>query len=275
MLFKELGRFSSFLGFVKGTRVGFGHLEGEKEDAITGLRLVGFSKSDGLKAPSNWYFASMSKELPTLFQSYLAVMDSESGRKNFGRAINYYKASNTAQSDNTEIALLIGMAGLEALAFHVLHDNGGWSADLLKRATLADMLRATARLLSIDDDPVRHAPPLMAWISAASKPGFDGFNVLAEFRNGLTHPVTNFSYDGQKLLHAWFASQWLLEVLMLAYLGYRGKYQDRRKQLGGWAGTLVDMPVRDRAGGGRVASRLADAPEGPVVPPGVGPPRAP
>ncbi|RWH71149.1 MAG: hypothetical protein EOQ86_28880 [Mesorhizobium sp.] len=241
-LFDRVGRLVAFLGFVKGTRLGFGQVHGSLNVTVDSYRLLGFTKHDRFDSPTNWFYRSLTKDLPTLFAGYGRRMATTEGKRTLGRAMQYYKAGNYTQTDATEIALLMSAAGLETMAYHVLCSEGGWSKALFKNATLADKLRACTRLMKVKGDPTEESNALKKLVKAKSSEKYDGFSLLADFRNGLTH-AGEFSYTGEELVHAWFATQWLLEVLILTFLGYSGKYQDRRKQMGGFAGAHDDLPI--------------------------------
>ncbi|UVK39948.1 hypothetical protein LHFGNBLO_001363 [Mesorhizobium sp. AR10] len=241
-MFDHVGRLVAFLGFVKGTRIGFGQVQGNPEINADSYRLLGFTKHDRFDSPVNWFYRSLTAALPALFEGYVRRIATTEGKRTLGRAMQYYKAGNYTKTDATEIALLMSAAGLETMAYHVLCTEGGWSKALFKNATLADKLRACTRLMKITGDPTEKSDALKKIVKAKSSEKYDGFTLLADFRNGLTH-AGDFSYTGEELGHAWFATQWLLEVMILTFLGYTGKYQDRRKQLGGWAGAQDDLPI--------------------------------
>ena len=242
---EDIGRVVAFLSFVKGTRVAMGHFQGSTSLGSPAYRSIGFNKADRFHAGSNWFHFSLTKELPALFESYTGKLAIGTAKRTLGRALQYYKAGNFTQPDATEVALIISAAGLETMAHHVLTTDGGWTADLFKRATLEDKLRAGAAFLGITADPAEHSAALTARLKGMTGKGAkasDGFALLAEFRNGLTHPG-EFRYTPDEFMDAWFSSQWLLEVMILAFFGYRGKYQDRRKR-SGFAGALDVLPVR-------------------------------
>lgn len=244
-LFKQVGRLVDFLGFVKGIRIGFGQMRGSPK-VTDSYRFLGFTKHDRFEPPANWFYRSLTENLPALFDDYVRRLAVTEGKRTLGRALQYYKAGNYTQTDATEIALIMSAAGLETMAYHVLSTEGGWSKALFKSATLADKLRACTRLMKVKGDPAEKSEVLKNIVKAKSNDKYDGFTLLADFRNGLTHPG-EFSYTGEELLHAWFATQWLLEVLILAFLGYSGKYQDRRMQLGGRAGAHDYLPIEKTA----------------------------
>lgn len=113
---------------------------------------------------------------------------------------------------------------------------------MLRNVSLAEQIRACTRLLRIEGDPTDQSDLLRKRLKAKKgQPARDGFSLLTEFRNGVTHP-TPFNYD-MDIFHAWDASQWLLEMQLLALFNYRGKYQDRRLQMRSYAGNLATFPV--------------------------------
>lgn len=133
-------------------------------------------------------------------------------------------------------------AALETLAAYVLGTKGGWTQSMLRNVSLAEQIRACTRLLKIEGDPSDQSEHLRKRLKAKKgQPARDGFSLLTDFRNGVTHS-TPFKY-GLDIYDAWDASQWLLEVQLLALFNYTGKYQDRRHQRRTYAGNLATMPI--------------------------------
>ncbi len=240
-----LGRVCGFLGFAKGTRVGFGQV---RNHARRGFRTLGFSRTDRLYAPNNWFHWHLTDQLPALFAAYMDLMESPAAKRSVGRAFAYYKTANLTRLDSIEAAMIMSMAGLETLAAHVLATRGGWTQNMLRNISLAEQVRACTCLLGIDGDPTEGSDFLAKGLrQKPGQPMRDGFLLLSEFRNGVTHP-TPFHYDTD-IFHAWDAAQWLLEMQLLVVLGYGGRYQDRRRQRRSFAGDLSRMPVRDSSTG--------------------------
>lgn len=70
----------------------------------------------------------------------------------------------------------------------------------------------------------------------------DPFDILALFRNRITHHKKAFSYSGVEIMEAWLLSQWLCELLVFFLLGYRGEMNDRRRYTG-WRGPTLPVPL--------------------------------
>ncbi|MEI9407032.1 hypothetical protein, partial [Mesorhizobium argentiipisi] len=103
-------------------------------------------------------------------------------------------------------------------------------------------IHTCTRLLKIEGDPADQSGLLRKRLKAKKgQLARDGFSLLTEFRNGVTHSWP-FDYD-MDIFHAWDASQWLLEMQLLALFNYRGKYQDRRLEMRSHAGNLATFPV--------------------------------
>ncbi|ESY29547.1 hypothetical protein X748_27670 [Mesorhizobium sp. LNJC386A00] len=238
-VYEFLDRVSDFLGFIKGTRVGYGEVRNAARD---GFRCLGFTRADRLEAPKNWFHWALAEELPTLFATYMTIFQTPEAKRGVGRALAYYKISNLSRYDSVETAVIMSAAGLETLAAYILGTSGGWTASMLRNVSLAEQIRACTRLLKIEGDPADQSELLRKRLKAKKgQPARDGFSLLTEFRNGVTHS-TPFTYD-LDIFDAWDASQWLLEMQVLALFGYRGKYQDRRLQMRSYAGNLATLPV--------------------------------
>ena len=82
---------------------------------------------------------------------------------------------------------------------------------------------------------------LCAQIDRAQRCG-DAYDILALFRNRVTHYKQSFSCSGLELHEAWQASQWLCEILIMHLIDYRGQMNDRRRYAG-WRGPSVDVPL--------------------------------
>ena len=240
--FNLLSPIASFLGFVKGSRIGIGQIEGIGDAVLPAFREIGFRKSDTLKGSTNWYYPTLDTDLPGLFQQYRLLNANPAGRDTLNRALHYYQASNQSQADATEVAILLSVAGLEALSHYVLSKRADLSKTQLKNSKLSETLRAAYSFLGLTDDPVSQSPALQARIFDSKKPDYDAFRLIADFRNGLVHPI-GFKYHGREMFELWLVSQWLIEVTVLRLLDHKGKYQDRRRQIGSWAGALYDMPI--------------------------------
>ncbi len=55
----------------------------------------------------------------------------------------------------------------------------------------------------------------------------DGYHAVTEIRNSAMHS-SNTSYNGHEIYEAWQAAQWLSEVLLALWIGFRGDFSDRR-----------------------------------------------
>lgn len=239
-LYDFLGRVCGFLGFIKGTRVGYGQV---RNDARDGFRCLGFTKADRLHSLPGWYHWNLEDKLPELFQNYMDLMSTAEARRSLGRALAYYKISNVTRYDAVETAVIMSVAGLETLAGHVLGTAGGWTPNMIRNITLAEQVRACSRLLGIRGDPAEQSALLAKRLrpTKGQPQGRDGFSLITEFRNGVTHPGP-FNYDVD-IYDAWNASQWLLEMQLLVLMSYRGRYQDRRLNRRSFVGNLSTIPV--------------------------------
>lgn len=80
-LYEFLGQVCGFLGFIKGTRVGYGQV---RNDALNGFRCLGFAKADRLHTLPGWYHWALREELPKLFQNYMHLFSTDEARRSLG-----------------------------------------------------------------------------------------------------------------------------------------------------------------------------------------------
>lgn len=244
--FDEVSQVVAFLSFVKGTNVGFGMLQLQQTAPTDRYDLIGFTSSADFKSETNWYFPTQAEHLPKLFKNYLKLMSDKTDSLLIGRALAYYRASNAIRRVPVDVALIIMVAGLEACSNYILSKSGKWSNKIIRKLNLEDRLRNATIALGIQGTPDQFSIPLQDWIDAENETHnevkCDGFSAIAKFRNGLAHTKLNFNYTSEEMIDVLFASQWLLEVLLLRLMSYEGKYKDLRRFRGSLAGELSSLP---------------------------------
>lgn len=234
---EEAHRLNTFLTFVRGGACALGHIDARDVQGERAFASLGFGAHDGLYAERGWSADMVIRRAPDMYQLYCAASADKSVGTVLRRAIDYYRAANVARASSKEVALVASYAGLEALVPHILVSQAGWANSAL-RAPFAEKLRATTQFVGVKADLFEHAPELRQRVSAAA----DAYDVLALFRNRVTHYRENFSSSGLELHEAWQASQWMCEILIMHVVGYRGQMNDRRRYTG-WRGPSVEVPL--------------------------------
>jgi hypothetical protein len=239
--FKAVGHFSRFLTFVRGAYCGVGHIAGEDQAGTTSFVHLGFTKSDQFHTATGWCDIGVVKALPEIYELYSKAVSVKADTKPLLTSIEFYRTSNIVRESSLEMAIVASHTALETLVPHLLSTKAGWSKNLLgQNLSFHDKLRAAVNFLGLVGDPLEHLPLMQARSKAESNA--DAFALLSIFRNRIIHQGKPFTYNGLELSEAWNLSQWLCEIFVFYYLGYRGVINDRRKY-GGWRGGTVPVPL--------------------------------
>lgn len=233
----QVHRLNTFLTFVRGGGCAVGHFRGVDADGALAFASLGFNAHDPLEMERGWSADMVIRSTPHAFELYNTASSNPVTGAVIRRAIDYYRASNVARASSKEVALVASYAGLEALIPHILTNQAGWTNSALQ-TQFAAKLRAAAQHIGLGTDLFEHAIELSKRVTPSS----DAWDILALFRNRVTHYKQSFSCSGIELHEAWQASQWLCEILVLHLIGYRGQMNDRRRYTG-WKGPSVDVPL--------------------------------
>lgn len=237
----ELTNLSRFFTFVRGGNSAVGNLRGLDANSAPTFAHLGFGKSDGFWSERNWCDEMVIRQTPQIYGLYRSMTSEPEARRVLVRALDYYRAANVGRAASAEMALVASYAALETLVPYILSSQAGWSNNLLGSQTaFADKLRAATAFIGLTADPLEHAPDLTK--RAKADANGDPFDILALFRNRITHHKKAFSYSGVEIMEAWLLSQWLCELLVFFLLGYRGEMNDRRRYTG-WRGPTVPVPL--------------------------------
>lgn len=230
-------RLNNFFTFARGGGCAVGHFNGFDASGALAFASLGFNAHDRLEIERGWSADMVIRRTPEAFTLYNKASTDDATGTVIRRAIDYYRASNVARSSSKEVALVASYAGLEALTPHILTSQAGWTNAALNTA-FAAKLRAAGQWIGLKVDLFEHAIELQKRIT----PSADAYDILALFRNRVTHYKQSFSCSGIELHEAWQASQWLCEILIMHLIGYRGQMNDRRRYTG-WRGPSVDVPL--------------------------------
>lgn len=237
----QLSHLTRFFSFVRGAASGAGNIVGVDDGGATVFAHLGFQRADGFSAEDNWCDPTLMAETPKLYGAYCRAMAEAETARVLLRAIDYYRAANVGRAASAEMALVASYAALETFVPHILSSKAGWSDALLGAQTrFADKLRAAAAFVGLKADPLQHAPHLTA--RAKAEANGDPFDVLALFRNRITHHKKTFSYTSQEIFETWLMAQWLCELFVFYLLEYRGEMGDRR-HYSRWVGKTGPIPL--------------------------------
>lgn len=215
---------TQLLSYVRGASVGVLHVYGYRGAEIAFVRL-GSNRHDPFGEPHNWFDPFLTDQIEELFR-VLSLANSDSERRlPLSRAIEYYRLGNYLQKISSESALIMTVAALETIADAVL---GSEACEAIKRkpdGRLAGAVREAAKKLGVCHPPSSGLPHLESIIARYN--WRDGYHAITKMRNLATHS-TSKDYTGLELLEAWQAAQWLTEVMLAIWIGFRGDFSDRR-----------------------------------------------
>jgi len=232
---------AQFLSFLRGGNCTIGNIRGANADHQLAFAHLGFGKVDGFRVERNWCEEQVVRDAPAIYSLFLAAMSDAENARVLRRAIDYYRTANVSRAFSPEMALVASYAALETLVPHILSGRAGWSNNLLGGQTaFADKLRAATAFVGLTTQPLEHAPDLTK--RAKADANGDAFEILALFRNRITHHRKAFEYSGREIMEAWQMSQWLCELLLLYLIEHRGNMNDRRRY-SGWRGPPVPVPM--------------------------------
>jgi hypothetical protein len=219
---------SQLLTYARGARVGIFNVcgfRGEKKE----FAWLGSTRHDFLGEPSNWFDVFLTDELNELFRLISLAEGDAAKRLPLRRAIEYYRLGNSLQRVSTESGLIMTVASLETLADATLGSDA--FSRVKSKHYVSGALRESAVKLGICDQPSSGLADLEAMIKRNNWD--DGYHAITEMRNSAMHS-TKLSYTSREMLEAWQAAQWLSEVMLAVWIGFRGDFSDRRSKK--WVG---------------------------------------
>jgi len=232
----------SFLTFVKGTYCGLGHVEGFTTNDEKAFELIGFARRDETRE-SNWFDIGIQSSLPEIYELFSEKQKNEEARLALMQSIEFYRASIASRKVSLETSIIASQTALEALVNFILEFEAGWSNNLLRNRQLkfSNKFRAAACYFRIGGNLLKHSPEL-AQLSKSHN-SHDIYEIIPLIRNKLVHQDVKHSATGIQLHETWQISQWMVEVLFFAIIGFRGEIIDRRPYgRDAWSGTKCQLP---------------------------------
>lgn len=241
LAFTVINHFSRFLTFVRGGKSNIGNIIGYSPSNELAYAHIGFAQKDQFQVAEGWFDGNYITCLSDLYKQYTSAVEKKEDTYVLLRAIEFYRDSNIARDSSPELALVASCASLETLVPHILSSRAGWSSNLLGlQSSFHDKIRAAATFIGLNTNLYEHLPEIEK--KAKILNNIDAYEMLTRFRNQIVHQGKPFKYSALELMEAWQFSQWLAEIVLFYYLGYRGKMIDRR-EYGGYVGSTVQVPL--------------------------------
>ena len=200
---------------------------------------------DPWRTVQSWFSKFIADEMPTLFRKFWRKWQNPAENQVLREVIGTYLEANGKVSLQSQIVL--AQVGLETMAYEVLTDAQGnepsgsaedkISSLLKKQGTPDGIPNQLSKLSHLSKESIlKDNPP---------DPDLNGPQTIVRIRNALVHSKRAKRHKRQKLntdhyKEAWQLSLWYLELVLLAWLGYEGKYSCRLKQ--GFEGDLDYVP---------------------------------
>jgi len=171
---------------------------------------------------------------------FVGFMDARSDPKRWDvlkNVVQMYVMSN-CNLGRLESSIVLVQQALELLGWHLLViEKKVQSKTKFRKATAAENIAALMAELGLPGQVPTHMNAIDAIAS-------DIAGVVAQVRNDIVHPerriLTPLNYF-DVLVQTWKVGTWALEMGILALLGYKGKYADRRRE-NRWVGEVDDVP---------------------------------
>jgi hypothetical protein len=175
-----------------------------------------------------------------LFPKFVAALASPR-RETLRLATVYYADGN--QQSNVQRSILLAQIAVEALAFAVLvRERRLITTDDFERRKIAKSLRQLFSTLRL---PAKLPPQLKALKRLANAQGWsDAPEALSQLRNELVHlrPEAD-ERPPRAWIEAWRLSLWYCELVILVWLGYRGRYLNRLHGPKPLGAPTEDLPI--------------------------------
>ena len=190
----------------------------------------------------SWFPCYETSKINGAFRGFMKKWRSVLWHEPLRHAINWYVEANSVVGA-TEEALLLGVTGLELLAWVVLVDEEGTFTNRQFKNISADgKLRELLKRFAIPNAIPREFKDLGRWCK--SRRCQDGPAVIADLRNALVHPKKGKRRSLSKASRGTrFEAKHLalsyLELVLLASFDYQGSYELRRFE--GWKGDWTRM----------------------------------
>jgi hypothetical protein len=160
-----------------------------------------------------------------LFEGIMKCSDTNGRLSAISESIIWYVKSN-ANFGRLETSIILAQTALELLSWqHLVIEIKAVSMTKFKKLKAAGQIEELLAHLKIPTALLPHQKVLGGVGSTIGE-------ALAGIRNDIVHPKKKYlkhnGNDKELLIETWRCGLWALELSILALLGYRGKYQDRR-----------------------------------------------
>lgn len=203
---------------------------------------------DPFRDPGTWLDQSVaSTQVGELIGRTLEAWDNELRRDTLRDAVSYLVQSQVGQA---ELGITLPVSGLTLLSYsYLVEETDSLSKSNWKEPGVPGQVRNLLTSLGVATDfavptDLPHLEDLRGRISARSgKPVGDGLGCIIKMRNAIMHPKRGERADWtyEEIVEGYLYATHLLEMALLAYVGYRGKVHPRivSERM---AGYLEDVP---------------------------------
>ncbi len=232
-----LGCLAYFLSFLRGRWVSTALPIGYLGKEVAWLNWSA-GQVDRYLGSFSWFDQTLTPAAEDLWPTFLRRWNEPSDQTVLRRLISYWIGSNLPRP--VEVGYTLAVTGLDLAGWHSLVVNGSESASAWEKTSAADRIRAT---LSAWQIPASVPIELARLANEATATGVDGPALLARGRNRFMHPRPGSKQDlpSEVLPEAWLLATWYLELCLLGWLGFVGKYK-RRTDPDRWIGVVEDVP---------------------------------
>lgn len=223
-----------FLNFCNGRRIGLNHYCFTGEYSLE-KTFIGMFSGDMYKSVLNIFpHLNYENQLDTLWPLfYQKWIENE----HFLNSVIHWYLEANYHSAMTEGAITLSQIGLESMANHVLNEEN-LSKKYIKGLSAADKVRHTLYKYSINTDIPEKLSSLRSYFNNLEASDIkDSIDLIINFRNCIVHEnpkklASFLKVSNKTKFEALQLSLWFLEVIILRYLGYNGKYFNRIKSGG-------------------------------------------
>lgn len=223
-----------FLNFCNGRRIGLNHYCFTGEYSLE-KTFIGMFSGDMYKSVLNIFpHLNYENQLDTLWPLfYQKWIENE----HFLNSVIHWYLEANYHSAMTEGAITLSQIGLESMANHILNQDKH-SKKQIKGLSAADKVRYVLNKYSINTNIPEKLSSLRSYFNNLEASDIkDSIDLIINFRNCIVHEnpkklASFLKVSNKTKFEALQLSLWFLEVIILRYLGYNGKYFNRIKSGG-------------------------------------------
>lgn len=235
---KFLDVFYQFLSFVRGGNCGVTLITGSDVNGEKAWEKWGAYSSYPWLPLSSWLHRRHNNvdTLSSVFQGFWEKLGQTTDDA-IRIALSWYLRSNESY-EHPYIGIILTQAALARLANQILQLSEYESLKKQKKKIEEKMIRAVLQLLKIECS----IPESLQNLKEMSLQS-DGPAILTQLRNDLVHPEMNReNVSPEAYFEAWHLGQWYVELFLLKFFGYAGKYNNRIGFLDGSIGHPKNVP---------------------------------